>query len=63
MQTSYLKPSHFVTPRTMDDATFYAGGAPIEKPAEPTTHTVDKVIMALSVVAIIVVATLIATGN
>lgn len=63
MQTSYLKPSHFVTPRTFDDATFYAGGAPIQKPAEPTTRTVDVVIMTLSVVAISVVAALIATGN
>jgi len=58
-----MKPSHFVTPRTLDDATFYAWGAPIQKPAEPTSNTADKIILWLAAVAIGVVTTLIATGN
>ena len=28
-----MKPSHFTTPRTMDEATFYPGGAAIEIPS------------------------------
>lgn len=51
MQASYLKPSHFVTPRTMDDATFYSGGAPVEKPYHPPMDWQDKVVLIASVLA------------
>jgi len=51
MQTSYLKPSHLVTPRTFDDATFYAGGAPVEKPYSQPMHWQDKVVLIASCVA------------
>jgi hypothetical protein len=59
MQASYLKPSHFVTPRTFDDATFYAGGAPVEKPYNPPMQWQDKLVLIASFVAVVAVLVII----
>lgn len=50
-----MKPSHFQTPRTFDEATFYAGGAAIEKPLPKIVAIHDVVLYVLTVVAVGVV--------
>lgn len=59
MQASYLKPSHFVTPRTMDEATFYPSGAPVEKPYNPPMQWQDKVVLIASLAAVFAVLAII----
>lgn len=46
-----MKPSHFRTPRTMEDSTWYAWGAPIERPWKPvrSMSTIDAVFCGLAV--------------
>ncbi len=50
-----MKPSYFQTPRTLDEATFYVGGAAIELPEKQPTPMYDVVMYVLTVVAVGVV--------
>lgn len=50
-----MKPSHFETPRTLSEATFYAWGDPIIMPETPKTHPADKVLYVLGVISFIFV--------
>lgn len=48
-----MKPSHFTTPRTMSEATFYSWGAALELEPKPTMDWQDKVAIIASVIACI----------
>lgn len=50
-----MKPSYFQTPRTLEDATFYAWGDPIVKPEMQKQHPADVVIYVLGIVAVVLV--------
>jgi hypothetical protein len=46
-----MKPSHFTTPRTMDDATFYAWGAAVQRDLPNRMDWQDKVALTVSIAA------------
>lgn len=48
-----MKPSHFTTPRTMDEATFYAWGASIHRDPPAKMEWQDKLIIGVSIGACI----------
>jgi hypothetical protein len=54
-----MKPSYFTTPRTMDEATFYAWGAAIHRDAPNKMQWQDKLITVVSIVAMIALAIII----
>jgi len=49
-----MKPSHFETPRTLEDATFYLWGDPVDKP-DDSIHLADVVLYVLGFISLIVV--------
>ena len=49
-----MKPSHFETPRTLDEATFYPWGDPIDKPQD-SIHPADVVLYVLGLIFLIIV--------
>ena len=49
-----MKPSHFETPRTLDEATFYAWGDPLDIPQQQMPIT-DVILYVLGVVSLFIV--------
>jgi hypothetical protein len=51
-----MKPSHFTTPRTMDEATFYTWGASIHRDPPNKMEWQDKLVTVVSIAAMIALA-------
>lgn len=52
-----MKPSHFQTPRTLEDATFYPWGDPMDVPQQqiPVTDVILYVLGVLSLILVYVI--------
>lgn len=51
-----MKPSYFTTPRTLDDATFYAWGAAVQRDVPHKMDWQDKLIVVAGVFALVALA-------
>lgn len=57
-----MKPSHFTTPRAMEDCQFAANADPFEKPEQHSAAWAGRLAIAIGVIAIVAAVVIVAYG-